>query len=281
MKNDNKIDVTGLDARTLFFFLFADKFNLYGLRAVIPNYLECLSLILDKTGRSILCARNLMCFVCRFSMCTDDDAEPETLQNAIDLYGLIHARYVITTRGLDAMVSSHTQHTRHQNEYYLFCSCASIRLRPLEPVRMSNATIVLLCRWVWLYHHYQWCFYSCLTFTVCCEQVGTHDDLCFDKVKVYCPKCQNIYQVQPQDGVEGASPQVFCWEFACVIWINLQSWMGPISAPLSHTSFSWLIHTSHPLRARSNTSLVCLDTAFTMSGHQGRWLRTIVIRKRR
>lgn len=62
-----------------------DGFNLYGLRAFVSNFSDCLDLILDRFG-------------------PDDDSDDSQLtQSACTLYGLIHARYILTAHGLDAM----------------------------------------------------------------------------------------------------------------------------------------------------------------------------------
>ena len=62
-----------------------DGFNLYGLRAFVTNFSDCLDLILDRIG-------------------PDDDSDDSQLtQSACTLYGLIHARYILTAHGLDAM----------------------------------------------------------------------------------------------------------------------------------------------------------------------------------
>jgi hypothetical protein len=61
-----------------------DGFNLYGLRASVNNFSDCLDLILDRIG-------------------PDDSDDSHLTQNAFTLYGLIHARYIVTAHGLDAM----------------------------------------------------------------------------------------------------------------------------------------------------------------------------------
>jgi hypothetical protein len=61
-----------------------DGFNLYGLRACVSNFSDCLDLILDRIG-------------------PDDSDDSHLTQSACALYGLIHARYIITAHGLDAM----------------------------------------------------------------------------------------------------------------------------------------------------------------------------------
>ena len=63
-----------------------DNFNLYGLRSVIPNFRACLNVILDVSDSTHL------------------DADQDLDACVMDLYGLIHARYIITKRGMDRMV---------------------------------------------------------------------------------------------------------------------------------------------------------------------------------
>jgi len=168
-----------------------DKFNLYGLRAVIPNYLECLSLILDKT---------------------DDDAEPETLQNAIDLYGMIHARYIITTRGLDMMLR------KYQIEAFGTCPNVQCHNHPVVPV-------------------------------------GTHDDLRFDQVKIYCPKCQNIFKVTTPEGAEELDGAYFGSTFAHLFFLSHPHLAIP-SRPKPYVPrvFGYRVHGVGPAREQSAES---------------------------
>ncbi|KUF93516.1 hypothetical protein AM588_10008067 [Phytophthora nicotianae] len=65
-----------------------DSFNLYGLRAMVPNYQDALNIILDLTDIPY-----------------DDDVPAY----AAELYGLIHARYIITAHGLDAMMKKYRE----------------------------------------------------------------------------------------------------------------------------------------------------------------------------
>jgi casein kinase II subunit beta len=61
-----------------------DGFNLYGLRGCVSNYSDCIDLILDRIG-------------------PEDSDDSRLTQSACTLYGLIHARYIVTTHGLDSM----------------------------------------------------------------------------------------------------------------------------------------------------------------------------------
>ena len=74
------------------FFVFnpmsEDNFNLYGLRNEIPHFRSCLNVILDIADHSM-----------------DPKTEASLDQHVMDLYGLIHARYILTKRGMDRMVS--------------------------------------------------------------------------------------------------------------------------------------------------------------------------------
>ena len=77
-----------------FFFRFIsfpaeDNFNLYGLRNEIPHFRSCLNVILDISDHSSM----------------DPKTEASLDQHVMDLYGLIHARYILTKRGMDRMVS--------------------------------------------------------------------------------------------------------------------------------------------------------------------------------
>ena len=66
-----------------------DTFNLYGLKALFPKYQEALDLILS-------------------SSCPDEEEMKqqsylELYQEAADLYGLIHARFIISQSGMELM----------------------------------------------------------------------------------------------------------------------------------------------------------------------------------
>jgi len=67
-----------------------DRFNLTGLNTEVQHYLYALDLITDTLDENI----------------SDSNRDQIETQARI-LYGLIHARYVVTTRGLAKMVRSH------------------------------------------------------------------------------------------------------------------------------------------------------------------------------
>ena len=78
-----------------------DRFNLTGLNTEVQYYQYALDLVTDV-----------------FDMEVDDDMREQIEKSARHLYGLVHARYIVTTRGLAKMVrcSSSTRICPH------FCS---------------------------------------------------------------------------------------------------------------------------------------------------------------
>jgi len=101
-----------------------DGFNLYGLRSVVPNFSDCLDLILDRIG-------------------ADDSDDSHLTQSACTLYGLIHARYIITAHGLDAMYNKYAAKE--------FGTCPLIQCfgQPVLPVglrdEMGADTVKIFC----------------------------------------------------------------------------------------------------------------------------------------
>lgn len=75
-----------------------DRFNLTGLNTEVHHYVYALDLITDALG------------VFRIFVCANPDEQlDESQRDQIEsqariLYGLIHARYIVTTRGLAKMV---------------------------------------------------------------------------------------------------------------------------------------------------------------------------------
>ena len=88
-----------------------DGFNLYGLRACVSNFSDCLDLILDRIG-------------------PDDSDDSHLTQSACTLYGLIHARYIITAHGLDAM------YNKVRMLLHMYC-CGALFLCSLYLLEMS------------------------------------------------------------------------------------------------------------------------------------------------
>lgn len=128
-----------------------DRFNLTGLNAEVPYYQYALDLITDV-----------------FDLDADDELREQIEKSARHLYGLIHARYIVTTRGLAKMVSRTKKYsssfpilTYPQVEKYKkgdFGKCPRVYCdaHPLLPMGPSDVAHV-------------------------------------DTVKLYCPKCEDTY----------------------------------------------------------------------------------------
>ena len=102
-----------------------DGFNLYGLRACVSNFSDCLDLILDRIG-------------------PDDSDDSHLTQSACTLYGLIHARYIITAHGLDAM------YNKVRLESALVVGIVIIVSHLLMRVSLARAFLPIVCgKGVW------------------------------------------------------------------------------------------------------------------------------------
>jgi len=110
-----------------------DDFNLTGLSSLVPNYEYALDMILDSD--------------------TDDLTEEQTeiVESAAEmLYGLIHARFIITSRGLAQMVE------KYNNAEFGRCPRVFCQGQAVLPVGQSDI-----------------------------PRTNT--------VKMFCPKCQDLY----------------------------------------------------------------------------------------
>eukprot|EP00536_Pseudo-nitzschia_multiseries_P005502 jgi/Psemu1/295906/fgenesh1_pm.103_\ len=101
-----------------------DGFNLYGLRTCVSNFSDCLDLILDRIG-------------------PDDSDDSHLTQSACTLYGLIHARYIITAHGLDAM------YNKYAAKEFGTCPLVQCAGQPVLPVglkdEMGADTVKIFC----------------------------------------------------------------------------------------------------------------------------------------
>ena len=94
-----------------------DGFNLYGLSNQVENYNEALDLILDE------------------NYCSCSDSDESMVQVEMDaqlLYGLIHARYILTGDGLDDM------YEKYRDGVYGTCPRVSCQKQHLLPIGESN-----------------------------------------------------------------------------------------------------------------------------------------------
>lgn len=90
-----------------------DGFNLYGLRACVSNFSDCLDLILDRIG-------------------PEDSDDSHLTQSACTLYGLIHARYIVTTHGLDSM------YNKYAAKEFGSCPLVQCNGQPVLPVGLRD-----------------------------------------------------------------------------------------------------------------------------------------------
>ena len=158
-----------------------DGFNLYGLRACVSNYSDCLDLILDRIG-------------------PEDSDDSHLTQSACILYGLIHARYIVTTHGLDSMYNK-------VSGLFVFNIRHHSRLHESLPVS-TEAIIFSLSSFDFrfLSMHNKIMQYAAKEFGACplvqCSgqpvlPVGLRDEIGIDTTKIFCPKCKCIYQPTP------------------------------------------------------------------------------------
>lgn len=170
-----------------------DGFNLYGLRACVSNFSDCLDLILDRIG-------------------PDDSDDSHLTQSACTLYGLIHARYIITAHGLDAMYNK----VRRAASWVLGCY-----------QRQPRAQFIS-CDFQYAAKEFGAC-----PLVQCSGQpvlpVGLKDEMGADTVKIFCPKCTQVYHTPPlrsraniSTGVDGAAfgttfPHLFLMTFSNLV----------------------------------------------------------------
>ncbi|MFS7942422.1 putative casein kinase II, regulatory subunit, casein kinase II subunit beta [Helianthus anomalus] len=125
-----------------------DDFNLCGLSSQVPYFDYALDLILDVES----------------SHDAFTEEQNELVESAAEmLYGLIHARYILTSKGMSAMLEKYKD--------YDFGRCPRV-----------------YC-----------CGQPCLP-------VGQSDIPCSSTVKIYCPKCEDIYYPRSkyQGNIDGA-----------------------------------------------------------------------------
>eukprot|EP00099_Drosophila_melanogaster_P014383 NP_477407.1 casein kinase II beta2 subunit [Drosophila melanogaster] len=93
-----------------------DKFNLNFLDSNVKNYKCALEVILDLNPGSA----------------SEDPAEPELEASAEKLYGLIHARFILTNRGIELMLD------KYNKGEFGTCPRAFCHSQPVLPIGLSD-----------------------------------------------------------------------------------------------------------------------------------------------
>lgn len=123
-----------------------DEFNLVGLRSQVPDFDLALEMILDSPDLKL-----------------DDDQASIVELNAEALYGLIHARYILSPKGMSLMAEMYAR--------FEFGRCPRV---------CCNGQAML--------------------------PIGQSDTLRLHTVKLYCPRCKDIYypKLNRHSQVDGA-----------------------------------------------------------------------------
>ncbi|DBA01367.1 TPA: hypothetical protein N0F65_001606 [Lagenidium giganteum] len=164
-----------------------DSFNLYGLRALVPNYQDALNIILDMTDIPY-----------------DDDMPAY----AAELYGLIHARYILTSHGLDAMAK------KYREGDFGVCPRALCDNQPVVPA-------------------------------------GLHDEWKKSEMKVFCPKCRDLYTPSTEYQTPAIDGAYFGTTFPHLFFLTYTNLEPPPSTLLYVPRvFGYRIHNKHENRRR-------------------------------
>jgi len=159
-----------------------DGFNLYGLSQYVPNFQNVLDIILDNS--------------------VDDNLDPIIAQAAYLLYGLIHARFIITARGLEVMYKKYRTGD--------FGRCPR-----------------MLCK---------------EQFVV---PVGMNDSPSKETVKVFCPKCGQVYGVPTSPGEQGLDGAFIGTTFPHLFFLTFTRLIPePCAESYVPRVFGFKIHTS-------------------------------------
>lgn len=167
-----------------------DRFNLTGLNTEVQYYQYALDLVTDV-----------------FDLDCDDEMREQIEKSARHLYGLVHARYIVTTRGLAKMVGiflmmiilffPHTTHSFNNKKkrlhYYIYY-CARLLLSTDIGIDWGYLTLFIIFSQLDKYKKGD--FGKCPR--VHCDShpllpMGMSDNPNVKPVKLYCAKCEDLY----------------------------------------------------------------------------------------
>lgn len=138
-----------------------DKFNLTGLNEQVPNYRQALDMLLDLEPEDEL---------------DENPNQSDLIEQAAEmLYGLIHARYILTNRGIGQMIE------KYQSGDFGHCPRVYCESQPMLPLGESAIYFSSVK------HQFN------VSFRFCPHLKGLSDIPGEAMVKSYCPKCIDVY----------------------------------------------------------------------------------------
>ncbi|CAM9432698.1 unnamed protein product, partial [Sphacelaria rigidula] len=154
----------------------------------------------------------------------DEPQDPVVAQSAFMLYGMIHARFIVTARGLEAM------YKKYRLAEFGRCPRTMCKQQPVVPV-------------------------------------GIYDEPKKEAVKLYCPRCGDVYNTVSPYGGEPLDGAFFGTSFAHLFFITFDK-LVPEPARETYTPliFGFKIHKSAKCMQRRLPHSPAAATAYTVAG---------------